>query len=72
MLKELSEDLISIKKIQSEAKDTLIEIKKNLQWNNRRVDEADNQPVIRHTKKQKNNPSEQQEKENNTKKMRKV
>ena len=29
MLKELSEDLISIKKIQSEAKDTLIEIKNN-------------------------------------------
>ena len=30
MLKELSEDLNSIKKIQSEAKDTLIEIKNNL------------------------------------------
>ena len=30
MLKELSEDLNSIKQIQSEAKDTLIEIQKNL------------------------------------------
>ena len=33
MLKELSEDLNSIKKIQSEMKDTLIEIKNNLQGN---------------------------------------
>ena len=31
MLKELSEGLSSIKKIQSETKDTLIEIKNNLQ-----------------------------------------
>ena len=30
MLKVLSEDLNSIKKIQSETKDTLVEIKKNL------------------------------------------
>ena len=43
MLKELSEDLNSIKKIQSEMKDTLIEIKNNLQGNNSRVDEAENQ-----------------------------
>ena len=43
MLKELSEDLNSIKKIQSEMKDTLIKIKNNLQENNSRVDEADNQ-----------------------------
>ena len=42
MLKELSEDLSSIKKIQSETKDTLIEIKNNLQGNNGRVDEAEN------------------------------
>ena len=34
MLKELSEDLNSIQKIQSEAKDTLIEIKNSLQGNN--------------------------------------
>ena len=43
MLKELSEDLNSIKNIQSETKDTLIEIKSNLQGNNSRVDEAENQ-----------------------------
>ena len=43
MLKELSEDLNSIKKIQSETKDTLIKIKNNLQGNNSRVDEAENQ-----------------------------
>ena len=39
MLKELSEDLSSIKKIQSETKVTPIEIKNNLQGNNSRVDE---------------------------------
>ena len=43
MLRELSEDLNSIKKIQSETKDILIEIKNNLQGNNSRVDEAENQ-----------------------------
>ena len=43
MLMELSEDLNSIKKIQSEMKDTLIEIKNNLQGNNSRVDEAEKQ-----------------------------
>ena len=43
MLKELSEDLSSIKEIQSETKDTLIEIKNNLQGKNSRVDEAENQ-----------------------------
>ena len=43
MLKELSEDLWSMKKTQSETKDTLIEIKNNLQGNNSsRVNEADN------------------------------
>ena len=42
MLKELRKDLSSIKKIQSEMKDTLIEIKDNLQGNNSRVDEAEN------------------------------
>ena len=40
MLEELSEDLSSIEKIQSEMKGTLIEIKNNLQGNNSRVDEA--------------------------------
>ena len=43
MLKELSEDLSSIKKIQSEMKDTLIEIKNTLQGNNSGVDVAENQ-----------------------------
>ena len=43
VLKELSEDLSSIKKIQSEMKNILIEIKNNLQGNNSRVDEAENQ-----------------------------
>ena len=41
--KELSEDLNNIKKIQSEMKDTPIEIANNLQGNNSRVDEAENQ-----------------------------
>ena len=36
MLRELSEDLSSIKKTQLEMKDTLIEIKDNLQGNNSR------------------------------------
>ena len=40
MLKELSEDLNRMKKIQSEVKGTLIEIKNNLYGNNSRVDEA--------------------------------
>ena len=43
MLKELSEDFNSIKKMQSEMKDTLIKIKNNLQGNNSRVDEAEDQ-----------------------------
>ena len=43
MLKEFSEDLSSIKMIQSEMKDTQIQIKNNLQGNNSRVDEAENQ-----------------------------
>ena len=43
MFKELSEDLISIKKIQSEMKDTLIKIKNNLQGNSSRVNEGENQ-----------------------------
>ena len=43
MLKELREDLHSIKKIQPEMKDTLIEIKNNLQGSNSRVGKAKNQ-----------------------------
>ena len=37
MFKELSEDLRSIKEIQSGTKDTLIEMKNNLQGNNSRM-----------------------------------
>ena len=60
MLKELSEDLSNIKKIQSETKDTLIEIKNNLWDNNSRVDEAENQINDLKYKEVKNNQSEQQ------------
>ena len=62
MFKELSEDLSTIKKIQSETKDTLIEIKNNLQGNNNTVDEAKNQINDLEHKKAKNNQSEQEEK----------
>ena len=55
MLKELSKDLNSIKKIQSEMKDTLIEIKNNLQGNNTGVDEAKNQNNDLEHKEAKNN-----------------
>ena len=61
MLKELSEDLNSIKNIQSEMKDTLIEIKNNLQGNNSRTDEAKNQINDLEQKEAKNNQAEQQE-----------
>ena len=43
MLRELHDNLNSIKKIQSEMKDSLIEIKKNFKGNNSRVDKAENQ-----------------------------
>ena len=62
MLKELSEDLNSIKKTQSEMKGILIEIKNNLQGNNCRVDEAKNQINGLEHKEAKNNQSEQEEK----------
>ena len=59
MLKELSEDLSSIKKTQSETKDTLIEIKNNLQGNNSRMDEPENQINDLEHKEAENNQSEQ-------------
>ena len=65
MLKELSEAINSIKKIQSETKNSLIEIKNNLQGNNNKVDEAENQINDLEYKEAKNNQSEQQE-ENRT------
>ena len=58
MLKELSEDLNSIKNIQSEMKKTLIEIKNNLQGNNNRVEEAENQINNLEHKEEKHNQSE--------------
>ena len=64
MLKELNEDLSSIKNIWSEMKDTLIEIKNNLQGNNSRVDEAKNQINDLEHKGSKNNQPEQQEEKN--------
>ena len=70
MLKELSEDLCSIKKTQSETKDTLIEIKDNLQGNNSKVSEAKNQINDLERKETKNNQSEQQEEKGIKKKKR--
>ena len=67
MLKELSEDFSSIKKIQSEMKDTLNEIKNNLQGNNSRVDEARNKIKDLEHKEAKNNHTEQQEEKKNPK-----
>ena len=61
MLKELSEDLNTIKKIQSEMKDTLIEIKNNLQGNNSRADEAKNQINDLEHKEAKKQPIRKQE-----------
>ena len=62
MVKELSEDLSIIKKIQPETKDSLIEIKNNLQGNNNRLDEAKNQINNLEHKEAKNNHKEHQEK----------
>ena len=67
MLKEPSEELSSIKKIWSEMKDTLIEIKNNLQGSNSRMDKAKNQINYLEHKEGKNNQSEQQEKKKNPK-----
>ena len=62
MLNKISEDLNSIKKIQWELRDTLTEIKNNLQWNKSRMGEAENQINDLEHKEAKNNQSEQQEK----------
>ena len=61
ILKELSEDFNSIKKIQAEMKDTLIEIKNNLPGNNSRMDEHENQMNDLEHNEAKNDQSEQQE-----------
>ena len=61
MLKEFSEDLNDIKKIQSEI-DILIEIKNNLHRKKSRVDEAEDQIYDLEHKEAKTNQSEQEEK----------
>ena len=71
MLKEVSEEFSSIKKTQSEWKDTLIEIKNNLQGNNSRVDDAENQINDLEHKEAKNNHAERQE-QKRIQKMRKL
>ena len=65
MLKELREDLNSIKKIQSDMTDILIDIKNSLQGNNSTVDEAKNQINDLEHKEPKNNHAEQQEEKRN-------
>ena len=67
-LREVSEDLNSIKKIQSETKDILIAIKDNLQGNNSRVDGAKNQINDLEHKEAKNKQSKQHEKKKELKK----
>ena len=59
MFKELNEDLSSIKKMQSEMKDTLIKMN-NLQGNSSRLDEAENQINDLEYKETENNQSEQE------------
>ena len=71
MLKELSEDIGSIKKIQSERKDSLIEIKNNLQGNNNRMDEAKNRINNWDIRKQ-NTTTQENKKEKESKKLRTV
>ena len=61
MLKELSEGLNRIKRSQAEMKDTLYEIKNNLQGNNSRVGEAENQINDLEHKEEENKQSEEQE-----------
>ena len=68
ILKELSEDLNSIRKIQSEMKYRLIEIKNNLQGNDNRVDEAENQNNDLEHKEQKKQPIRTTQRKNNFKK----
>ena len=72
MLKELNEDLSSIKNIQSETKDTLIEIKNNLQGNKSRMNEAENRINDLELKIVKNNQSEQQEEQRIKKKKMRI
>ena len=60
ILEELSKDFNRIKNIQSEMKETLNEIKNNLQGSNSGVDEANNQINDLEGKKAKNHQSEEE------------
>ena len=70
MLEELREDLSSIKKIQSETKDIVIEVKNNLQGNNGRVDEAESQINDLEHKEAKKQPCRTRRRKKIPKKMR--
>ena len=72
MLSELSENFNSIRKCQSEIKDTLIEMKNHLHGVNSGIDEAKNQSEIYNITKGKSTQSEQQEEKRIKKKMRTV
>ena len=61
MLNELSEDPNNVKKIPSDMKDTVIEIKNNLQGINRRMDKGYNQINDLQHKEEKDTQSVQQE-----------
>ena len=69
MLKELSEDLNSIRNNRSEMKDTLMETKNNLQRINSRVDGGKNQSAMLEHEETENNQLEQEE-EKGIQKMR--
>ena len=69
MLKKLSEDLNSIKNIQSVTKGTLIAVKNNLQGNNSRVDEPENRINDLEHKDANINQSEKQEEKKKSKKL---
>ena len=62
LLKKLSGDLNSLKKTQSEMKDTLIKIKNNLEGINSRVDETTNQISDLEYKKEKKTPNQDSKK----------
>ena len=73
MLKELSEDLNSIKQIQSETKDTLIEIKNNLQGKNSRLDEAENQiNDLEHKREKKKTTNQNNKRKKESKKISRI
>ena len=65
MLKELSEDLNSIKRASQKKRDILIEIKNNLHRNNSREDETEYQINDLEHKEEKSIPSKQQEEKKN-------